>query len=63
MAIVETIIAKNGATVHISDAAYAGVSKEELDRRREYMEKVAREIAIKNHIRETLAKKEARSEK
>lgn len=63
MAIVKTIRTSNGAIVEISDAAYAGVSEEELKRRREYMERVARQVAINTEMRRIQAEKEAQSKK
>lgn len=51
MAIVRTIVTSKGATVHISDAAFAGVSNEELERRRKKFYKIAEEIFMKAELR------------
>lgn len=59
MAIVQTYKCSNGATVHICDDAYAGISKEEMRRRQQHFIKTAKELFIKNEIRRLQQEQEA----
>lgn len=51
MAIMRTIITGKGAVVDISDAAYAGIPAEEIERRRKNFYKIAEEIFIKAELK------------
>ena len=61
MAIVRTIVTSGGAVVDISDAAYAGVSEEELERRRKNFYKIAEEIFIKAELKKLREAEEAKT--
>ena len=63
MAIVKTVRTSNGAIVQFDDSAYAGISEEELKRRIEHMESVARRIVINAELRRIQEEKGAVSEK
>lgn len=59
MAIIKTFRAKNGALIEVDDACIAGVPEEEMQRRKQRVLDVAREMAINNEIRRRLAEREA----
>ena len=61
MAIIGEYIADTGAKILIDDSAIAGVSDEEMARRWERIEEVARQIAINTEMRRLQAEAAAKS--
>lgn len=51
MAVVMEYVAKTGAHITVLDDAYAGISEEEMARRWQRVEEVARQIAVNNELR------------
>ena len=51
MAIVKDFYASNGAHILVDDSGYAGISEEEMQRRRQLMIDTARQIAINIEVR------------
>lgn len=60
MAIVRTIVTSGGAVVDISDAAYAGVPAEEIERRRKNFYKIAEEIFMRAELKKLREAEEAK---
>ncbi len=55
MAIVKEFRASNGALIRVDDRGYAGVSKEEMERRKKLVIDTATEIAINIELRRRAA--------
>lgn len=58
MAIIKRFRAKNGALIEVDDSAIAGVPEEEMQRRKQRVLDVAREMAINNELRRLAAERE-----
>lgn len=58
MAIIKTFRAKNGALIEVDDSEIAGVPEEEMQRRKQRVLDVAREMAINNELRRLAAERE-----
>lgn len=63
MAVVMEFTASTGAQITVLDDAYAGVSEEEMARRWQRVEEVARRIAINTELRRLKQEKEEQFEK
>ena len=63
MAVVMEYVAKTGAHITVLDDAYAGVSEEEMARRWQRVEEVARQIAINTELRRLKREAEEKSGK
>lgn len=59
MAIIKQFHASNGAMIYVDDSAIAGVSKDEMQRRKQLVLDTAREIAINIEVRRIKAEREA----
>lgn len=59
MAIIKRFRAKNGALIEVDDTYIAGVPEEEMQKRKQRVLDVAREMAINNEIRRRMAEREA----
>lgn len=57
MAIVKDFYASNGAHILVDDRCYAGVSKEEMERRKKLVIDTATEIAINIELRRRAAER------
>lgn len=63
MAVVMEYIAKTGAHITVKDDAYAGISEEEMARRWQRVEEVARQIAVNNELRRLKREAQENAEK
>lgn len=60
MAIIKTFRTKAGALIEVDDSAIAGVPEEEMQRRKQRVLDVAREMAINNELRRLEAERAER---
>lgn len=58
MAIIKRFRAKNGALIEVDDSEIAGVPEEEMQRRKQRVLDLAREMAINNELRRLAAERE-----
>lgn len=62
MAIVKDFYASNGAHILVDDRCYAGISKEEMERRKKLVIDTATQIAINIELRRRAAEREMQNE-